>query len=234
MSIFDINGAKTGSNNGWNYSDPNKPDYKPQIQGTVVQIKEVQSVNFMTKKPEFWPDGNPKLNVGIVIQDQNGTEYDWIFSPKSAGADALAAALGPQATSMLEVAGKVIQVTTWEPQNGGKWAAGNPRPWQVQVLGQGQIPYRGTVQYQGNKAGQQPQQQVQQQPVQQYQQQPQQQQAPRIVGQFYEVPTAGMQQQQYQQPVQQAQPMQQQPMNEQVPVQVYGEPGQVYDQDIPF
>lgn len=225
MSIFDINGAKTGSNNSWNYSDPNKPDYKPQIQGTVVQIKEVQSVNFMTKKPEFWPDGNPKLNVGIVIQDQDGTEYDWIFSPKSAGADALAAALGPQATSMLEVAGKVIQVTTWEPQNGGKWAAGNPRPWQVQILGQGQIPYRGTVQYQGGKTQPQTQPQMQQRP-QQYQpvqQQPMQQQAPRIVGQFYEVPTAGMQPQ-----------VQQPPMNEQVPVQAYGNPAQVYDQDIPF
>lgn len=231
MSIFDINGAKTGNNNGWNYSDPNKPDYKPQIQGSVVQIKEVQSVNFMTKKPEFWPDGNPKLNVGIVIQDQNGTEYDWIFSPKSAGAEALAAALGPQATSMLEAAGKIIQVTTWEPQNGGKWAAGNPRPWQVQIMGQSQVPYRGTVNYSKSNQQAQPQ-QAQPQPQQPMPQQ--QQQAPRIVGQFYEVPTAGMQPQPMpqQQPQQYAQP--QQPMQEQVPVQAYGEPGQVYDQDIPF
>lgn len=218
MSIFDINGAKTGNGNGWNYSDPTKPDYKPQLQGSVVQIKEVQSVNYVTKKPEFWNDGNPKLNVAIVIQEQDGTEYDWIFSPKSTAADALAAALGPQATSMLEAAGKVIQVSTWEPQNGMKYGANNPRPWQAQILGQSQVPYRGTVKYQGNA-----------QPQQQAQPQPQQQAAPPIVGQYYAAPTVGMQPQ----PMQQ-QPMQQQPVQQQPAQQNWNEAPAMYDQDIPF
>lgn len=222
-SVLDINTEGAG----WNYSDSSKPNYMTSIQGTVVEINEVQSRNYMTKQPEFWPDGNPKLNIEFVIQGQSGRELPWVFSPKSTAAQAVKTALlamNPNAKSIAEVGGYLVEISTQE----GQWGQGRPRPWNFKILGMGQAQFRGVGEYKP-AATPQPQQQGQQ---------PQQQQgqAPAIVNGYYEPPTP--------QPQQQAQPQAQQgdfapqaqpQVQQQAQPQVVQENGvSVYDQDIPF
>lgn len=206
-SVLNING---GNGNGWNYSDQSKPGYMTSIQGTIVKITELQSRNYMTKQPEFWPDGNPKLNICFTIQGQSGRELTWVFSPKSTAFDAVVTALktmNPNVNSIADIGGYMVEISTQE----GQWGQGRPRPWTVNILGMGQVPFRGVEEYTAPPA--QPVQQ-QQQPAQQFQPQGQQ------------VATA---------PISQGQPMQQQPVIQGQPQVVPdGNGGMVYDQDIPF
>lgn len=230
MSMFDLKG---GSGNGWNYSDSTKQGYAEVIQGTVVEISNPQALNFSTRQPEFWPDGNPKRNLQLCILLQDGRELSWTFAPRSAAANACLAALDPQnqrpQVSIEELLGKMVQVQTAS----GVYNAQNPRPWWVTIMGDGQANMvRGLKdlskpQPMGGMQMPQRQQPAQQQqpPVQQQQQPPAQiqaaqQRAAQALG--YQQPPAQQQQQQ---------PAQQQPPVQQVP---YGDPGAVYDQDIPF
>lgn len=220
-SVLNINNGQSG----WNYSDPQKPGYMTSIEGTVVEIKEVQSRNYMTKQPEFWPDGNPKLNIEFVIQGQSGRELPWVFSPKSTAFNAVESALkamNPNASSIAEAGGHLVRITTQD----GQWGQGRPRPWQFEILGMGQVPFRGVKEYQAPQQQPQP---MQAQPAMQ-----QQQQAPAIQNGYFEPPMP--------QPQQQAQPQPGDWVPQGQPQVIQGQPqvittdtgAAVYDQDIPF
>lgn len=40
------------------------------ITGTVLDMKEVQRTNYDTKKPEFWDNGDPKMQYRVTLQTQ--------------------------------------------------------------------------------------------------------------------------------------------------------------------
>ena len=219
MSVFDLKGSSGG--NSWNYHDPNKQGYMEMIEGTVVEISNPQSINFATKQPETWPDGNPKLNLRMMIKGRSGAELGWTFSPKGRGAEACLSALDPNGTraqvSIEEMLGKFIRVQT----QAGVYNSQNPRPWWVTILGEGDAgSVRGIVDLSARQApAPQPQQAPapQPQPVQQApapQVQYAQQQAAQALG-F------------------QPQPVQQQAPVNQVPYE--DDPtGGYYSEDIPF
>ena len=74
-----------GTNYGWNYSKPDKPGYSTQLIGTVLAIQEVQKMGYtMTGQPgqpQFWPDGNPMMNIRIVLCTQDGELKTFTFQP---------------------------------------------------------------------------------------------------------------------------------------------------------
>lgn len=191
---FENRGSMTGKN--WNYSDPNKDNYYLQLQGTVVEIKEVPATKFNSNEIDRWPDGNPKLNICLTIQGQSGRELDWVFSPGGtqkptpamAACRAALQAAGEPAQSVAELGGKTITVATQAPPEGFTYGQGNPRPWAVQINGAGTVPFRGVHEYTGEAQQQaqpqpQPQVQPQPQPQPQAQVQPQPQQAQSVMAQ---------------------------------------------------
>ena len=179
-----------GSGNGWNYAHPDQEGFMLQIQGTVVEIKEVPATKFNSNEIDRWPDGNPKLNICLTIQGQSGRELDWTFSPGGtqkpttamAACRAALQAAGEPAESVAELGGKTIQVTTQAPPQGFNYGQGNPRPWAVQIMGPGTVPFRGVKEYTGE--------QVQTQQPTQPQPQPQPQPAPAPVAQPAPQPAA--------------------------------------------
>ena len=230
MGIFDFDGSN-GTSNGWNYSDPSKPDYMPSIIGTIVQIDEVQEYNYMTKEPMFFDNGNPRTNIRLIVQGDSGRELPWTFNPKKSGVAFQAVmnaakAYNPQATGMKDLGGLKVKITT---QGTTKEIGNNPRQWWFEILGPGTAPFRGLFPFV-------PQQQPQQ-AQQQYAPQPQMQQAAPPIQNGYFAPPMPQQQQPVQaQPVQQ--PVQQQPQHQVIQGQPQiipdGNGGQIYDQDIPF
>lgn len=230
-----------GNNYGWNYSNPNKEGYSTQLVGTVLAIQEVQkrgyTMNGQPGAPQFWPDGNPMMNIRLAIATPEGELKTFVFQPagkqarmgqkKSVHMD-LFALTGN--TDMMNLIGKTICIQTQE----GHYGQGNPRPWFVSLVEGGpyklntQLPSEFKVpQVLANSAAsggqvnapQQMQPQQGYQPMQQPQQQPQmyQQQGyqPRPMQSAYQPQPQMMQQPVYQpqpQPQPQMQPMQQQPM----------------------
>lgn len=222
------------TNYNWNYSKPDKEGYSTQLVGTVLAIQEIQKRAFNRNgqpgAPEFWPDGNPKMNIRMALALQDGSLKAFTFQPASK-----AARMGQKAsihmdlfhltgdTDMMNLIGKTICISTQE----GFYAAGNPRPWSVQLVEAGPFELATPLPAEfklprvlANDAVsggqvQAPQQQPQyQQPPQYHQQQPMQQQyQPQPVQ--YQQPV--QQQVQYGQPVMQQQPQYQQPaMNPQI------------------
>ena len=167
---FAIRGAQSDRIK-WNFSNPNEVDYKPSITGDIVEIRQVQAKNHMTGQRETWPDGNPKLNMCFVLDvPELGGEVGWVFSPKSAAADAVKAALaaaGLPGNSWANMAQMNITISTQD----GVYGAGRPRPWQVVINGPATAAFRGLFPFEPRQE-QQPQQQAQPQP-QPMQQQPQ-------------------------------------------------------------
>lgn len=209
------------SNYSWNYSKPDKPGFSTQLVGTVLAIQEVQKMGFTTTgqpgAPEFWPDGNPKMNIRLALATEQGELKTFTFQPAGK-----AARMGQKKsvhmdlfhltgdTDMMNLIGKTICISTQE----GRYGQGNPRPWFVQLVDAGpfkpsqplppefklpQVLANSAVSGGQVQAPQPPQQQYR--PVQQYQQ-PQPQYQP-----------------------QQYQPVQQQPMQYQ-PSQVIQQPQQ--------
>lgn len=130
-----------GANYGWNYSKPDKPGYSTQLVGTVVAIQEVQKMGFTMNgqpgAPEFWPDGNPKMNIRLALCTKDGEIKTFTFQP--AGKDArmgkkksvhmdLFALTGN--TDMMNLIGETICIQTQE----GHYGQGNPRPWNVSLV----------------------------------------------------------------------------------------------------
>lgn len=132
------------SNYGWNYSKPDKPGYSTQLVGTVLAIQEVQKMGFTMNgqpgAPEFWPDGNPKMNIRLALATEQGELKTFTFQPagkqarmgqkKSVHMD-LFHLTGD--TDMMNLIGKTICITTQE----GRYGQGNPRPWYVQLVDAG-------------------------------------------------------------------------------------------------
>lgn len=128
-------------NYGWNYSNPNKEGYSLTLVGTVVAIQEVQKRGYtMTGQPgapQFWPDGNPMMNIRLALATETGDLKTFIFQP--AGRQAR---MGQKKsvhmdlfhltndTDMMNLIGKTIFIQTFE----GHYGQGNPRPWQVGLL----------------------------------------------------------------------------------------------------
>lgn len=135
MGVFDLKGG--AGSNAWNYADKTKANFATSLTGTVVEISNPQALDFATKQPKTWPDGNPVRNLRIVIKGQSGQERSWTFAPKSKAAEACLLALDPQgdrpAVSMEELLGRLITVSTAD----GVYNAQNPRPWTVSIQGMG-------------------------------------------------------------------------------------------------
>lgn len=136
MSIFDLRGNSSKAMS-WNYSNPNNPGYSLQLGGTVVEISNPQKINYATKQPEFWPDGNPKRNLRVTVLDSTGQEWGWTFAPKSAAAKACLDALDPtgrRPVNITELLGKLVNISTKD----GIYNQQHPREWAVEVIGEGQ------------------------------------------------------------------------------------------------
>lgn len=129
------------SNYGWNYSKPDKPGYSTQLVGTVLAIQEVQKMGFTTSgqpgAPQFWPDGNPMMNIRLALATEQGEIKTFVFQPagkqarmgqkKSVHMD-LFHLTGD--TDMMNLIGKTICISTQD----GRYGQGNPRPWYVQLV----------------------------------------------------------------------------------------------------
>lgn len=130
-----------GGASNWNYSKPDKPGYSTQLVGTVLAIQEVQKMGFTMNgqpgAPEFWPDGNPKMNIRLALATEHGEIKTFTFQPagkmarmgqkKSVHMD-LFHLTGD--TDMMNLIGKTIMIQTQE----GYYGQGNPRPWFVSIV----------------------------------------------------------------------------------------------------
>lgn len=97
MAVFTFSnmGSAEGQSNAWNYSKKDKPDYATRIDGTVVEMKQVQETQFQTNAPLFWRNdggratkvtedtGQPCLNFCVVIDTKQFGEKEWTFNPKT-------------------------------------------------------------------------------------------------------------------------------------------------------
>ena len=224
------------TNYSWNYSKPDKPGYSTLLIGTVLAIQEVQKMSYTMNgqpgAPEFWPDGNPKMNIRLALATESGELKTFTFQP--AGKEARAGRK-PSVhmslfhltgdTDMMNLIGKTICIQTQE----GHYGQGNPRPWSVGEVQAGpfSLPNELPSEFKAPQvlannavAGGQMQPPMQQQgygyqqpPMQQqYYQQPQMQQQP-MPQQYYQQP----QMQGYQQPMNPQPQMQPQPMPQMQP-----------------
>lgn len=144
--------TNSGDSHNWNYSKPDKDGFSLSLTGTVKAIQEVQAMKFgangMPTVPDFWDDGNPKMNIRMVLCGEKGGFRTWTFTP--AGKDAKAGkkysvhiALFNLAggKSMMDLIDKTIRITTEAPPKGFAYGAGSPRPWVVELV-EGVGPYQ--------------------------------------------------------------------------------------------
>lgn len=64
---FDLSGG--GSGNAFSFG-PQGSQPGATITGVVLDMKEVQRTNFDTKKPEFWDNGDPKMQYRVTLQTE--------------------------------------------------------------------------------------------------------------------------------------------------------------------
>lgn len=132
------------SNLGWNYSDPSREGYSTSLTGTVVAIQEIQkrsfSMNGKIGAPEFWPDGNPKMNIRMTLVKADGSLATFQFQPASkAQKDRQKPSIHMDlfdltgGTDMMNLIGKTITISTEQ----GSYGANNPRPWSVRISEEG-------------------------------------------------------------------------------------------------
>lgn len=181
MGILDFNNEDSGF---WNYSDESKGNYTPSITGDVVCIKTVQATDYNTKKPAFYDDGNPKMNIRLHIALPDDSEIMFEFKPRSMAMQAIQdglVAAGAAGKTLSEVGGLCVTIET-KP---GGYNRTHPRPWRCIVHGQGKHAFRGVELFKQNQQPQQPQaqapspaQHAAQQAAQAWGQQPQQPQQP--------------------------------------------------------
>lgn len=206
----------------WNYNKPDKAGYSLELYGTVVSIQEVQGRKFnpqdpRNSQPDFWPNGNPKMNIRVGVAQPDGTFRCFTFAKPGR-----AQQLGQKPSLYMDLfhlagddmnalMGKTIHVQTWpnNPSTGQAWGLGNPRLFAVEEIEEhyelvAPIPAEFKIPevYANNAASggqvvQQPQQQMAPRQI-------QQPMVPQGAGQFY----AGSynQPQMYQQPQPQPQP----------------------------
>lgn len=144
------------ANHGWNYSRPEDEGYSLAITGTVVFIQEVQAMKYSMnrqaeRQPDFWDNGDPKLNIRIGLAMPDGELKTLTFAKAGAKQKSgekpsihmdLFHLTGD--TDMMALIGKTITIQTWQanPTTGAPWGNGNPRLWQVSMAAGG--PYQLT------------------------------------------------------------------------------------------
>lgn len=138
--IMSLNPTGT-TNYNWNYSNPQKEGYSNTLVGTVLAIQEVQkrafTMNGQPGAPEFWPEGNPKMNIRIALATPEGQLKTFTFQPAGKKQRETGTGVHMQLfaltgnTDMMNLIGKTIQIQTQEAPQGTKYAAGNPRPFSV-------------------------------------------------------------------------------------------------------
>lgn len=142
-----LNPIGSGSElNSWNYSKPAEPGYSLKLAGTVAAIQEAQAMEFgpggkPTGKGKTWTDGNPKMNIRIVLVGPSGGYRSFTFQPASKaqkeawmnkqGKPALHLQLFDIAggVDMMNLVGKTIEIETEAPPEGFSYGLGKPRPW---------------------------------------------------------------------------------------------------------
>lgn len=135
----------------WNYSNPNKDGYSTMLVGTVKNIQEVQGREYnpggtQPGQPQFWPDGKPKMNIRLILVDDNSEIKTFTFTPAGRMAregkkpsihmDLWRLSGG----NMNNLIGKTIFIKTQE----GRYGQGNPRPWEVGFADEGYGPFETT------------------------------------------------------------------------------------------
>ena len=140
-----LNPTESTASHNWNYSNPEGEGYSTSLTGTVVAIQETQAMNFgangKPSTPKFWDDGNPVMNIRLVLAGPSGGIRTWTITPASKAAkegkkksvhiDLFKLAGGKNMTDLI---GKTIKVTTVEPPAGFSYGRGNPRPWDVELV----------------------------------------------------------------------------------------------------
>lgn len=144
-------------NHAWNYSRPDDEGYALSVTGTVVFLQEIQASKYNPNRkpgqrpvPDFWDDGNPKMNIRMGLALPDGQLRTLVFQPAgkaqkarekpSIHMDLFDIAGG---RNILDLIGKTITIETWpaNPQTGQAWGNGNPRLWRVaEAVGYG--PYQ--------------------------------------------------------------------------------------------
>ncbi|WP_299315061.1 hypothetical protein [uncultured Halomonas sp.] len=146
-----LNPTANASTNNWNYTKPDEPGFALKLVGTVAAIQEVQAMNFgangLPSTPKFWDDGNPVMNIRMVLVGPSGGYRTWTFAPASKAAregkrksvhiDLFNLAGGKD---ILQLIGKTISIETIAPPAGFNYGIGNPRPWTVALV-EDQGPY---------------------------------------------------------------------------------------------
>lgn len=137
-------------NYNWNYSNPNKEGYNTMLVGTVVNIQEVQAYNFSHEgrptKPRYWDNGDPVMNLRIIIAtDTEPVDLKTLTFPKAGKEQKAGRKPSLQMdlwhltgdTSMSKLIGKTIVIETIP----GSYGLHNPRPWKVALADEGYGPF---------------------------------------------------------------------------------------------
>lgn len=136
-----LNPTGTVQSHNWNYTKPEKPNYTLTLVGTVVALQEVQKRAFTNNgtpgMPEFWPEGNPKMNIRIALAAQDGSLRSFTFQPASKRQRQEGTGVHMQLfgitgnTDMMKLIGKTLQFQTQDAPEGTRYGAGNPRPFVI-------------------------------------------------------------------------------------------------------
>lgn len=148
-----LNPSGSTVSNSWNYTKPDQPNYTQSLIGTIVAIQEVQAREYTQNgtpgAPKFWPQGDPMMNHRIALARPDGSLVHFVYQPaskKNKEQDtgihmALFHLTGN--SDMNALIGKTIQLDTWDMvrANGQviKYASGNPRPFTVHEVINGEV-----------------------------------------------------------------------------------------------
>jgi hypothetical protein len=141
-----LNPVPSGDSHNWNYSRPDDAGFALELIGTVAAIQEVQANEFSADGrptgPAFWPDGNPKMNIRLVLVGPKGGYRTWTITPAGKEAkqglkphvhiDLYKLAIAGGGDQFTQLIGKTIKVTTVAPPPGFGYGRNNPRPWTVE------------------------------------------------------------------------------------------------------
>lgn len=127
----------------WNYSNSSKEGYSTSLIGTVLAMQFVQKTTFNPNgpgQPEFWNNGDPKMNIRLALATKEGQLKLFEFAPASKAAregKKLSVHIElfrlTNNTDMKNLIGKTIGIYTEE----GQYGLGNPRPWSVDLVEEG-------------------------------------------------------------------------------------------------
>lgn len=100
------------------------PEAGTEHKGVILGFDSVQAKNFKTQKPEFWDDGNPKMQVRITLQtDERDPEAESdngvrrLYVSSKGMREAIAAAVKKTGASGLAVGGKLAVQYTRDGQS---------------------------------------------------------------------------------------------------------------------